>query len=288
MKLIVLLGSLSFLASQANAASSLTHAQHAPAWNGATYSANSTLQYDIDQRALASISFSGTEHVLDLGCGDGAITALIASKVPHGRVVGSDCAPAMTEFAQKTYSPQYPNISFTTSYVEDIAYQNEFDVVTSFCMLHWVSDLPTAFTKIYNAVKPGGRILLFFPVMSQKNIWRRLLRETMEKPKWKALIKNMPVESSHPDTALYFESMCKQIGFTSCTANVAVIPYTFSTIDTFKSWFKALAWIKALPDEHHDAFLNDFVERMLSHDKPATGACTVHSAYATIWAKKPL
>lgn len=269
-----------------------TPTDHAKNWSGAIYNANSSLQYDLDRAALEKITFSGTERVLDLGCGDGTITALIASKVPHGSVVGSDCAPKMIEFAQTIYASKIPNLSFATSYIEDISYENEFDIITSFCTLHWVADLPKAFAKISKALKPGGRALLFFPTSCQ-NPWRSQLADTAAQEPWAAAFEknkpaelNLPVAMSYRAYGDYLENLCKQAGFNSTDIQVDTIPYTFPTIDTFKSWFKALAWFKSVPTEHQDEFLNTLVKRMLAYSPASDGTCTMHGTYATVLAAK--
>jgi trans-aconitate 2-methyltransferase len=45
----------------------------------------------------------GDEHVLDVGCGDGKVTAEIARAVPRGSATGVDASPEMIAFAQKPF-----------------------------------------------------------------------------------------------------------------------------------------------------------------------------------------
>jgi ubiquinone/menaquinone biosynthesis C-methylase UbiE len=45
------------------------------------------------------------EHILDVGCGDGKVTAELARAVPKGSVTGIDASPEMIRFARKTFPP---------------------------------------------------------------------------------------------------------------------------------------------------------------------------------------
>jgi len=286
MKLLISLECLMLLTTLLTAKQNISTLDHAIAWNGVTYNANSSLQYNLDKVALTKITFTGSERVLDLGCGDGAITALIATKVPQGSVIGSDCAHGMIEFAQSTYASQISNLSFTTSYIENITYKNEFDVVTSFCTLHWISDLPKAFSNIYTALKPGGRTLLFFPI-AHDNIWYTQLADTVAQATWRnSFEKNKTFPINQQITNEYLRGLCKQTGFVAFDVHNGTTPYTFPTVDAFKSSFRGNTWFKAVPTKHQEEFLNDLVTRVLAYDKPIDNTCTIYHAFVTILATK--
>jgi trans-aconitate methyltransferase len=72
-------------------------------WNAADYAANSVVQQSWARELIAKLDLRGDEHVLDVGCGDGKVTAEIAQTVPRGSVIGVDASPQMIEFAQKTF-----------------------------------------------------------------------------------------------------------------------------------------------------------------------------------------
>lgn len=82
-------------------------------WNAANYAANSTVQQIWARELMARLHLRGDEHVLDVGCGDGKITAEIARAVPRGRVTGVDASEEMIFFARKTFPPKKsPNLKF--------------------------------------------------------------------------------------------------------------------------------------------------------------------------------
>ena len=57
-------------------------------WNAADYAANSVVQQTWARELIARLKLRGDEHILDVGCGDGKVTAEIARAVPRGSVTG--------------------------------------------------------------------------------------------------------------------------------------------------------------------------------------------------------
>lgn len=130
-------------------------------WDASDYRRHSSAQAGWARELLAKLSLVGTERVLDLGCGDGKITAEVARMVPDGSVVGIDKSREMIAFAAKTFpADEWPNLSFTVMDASELAFDREFDLVFSNATLHWVVDHRPVLRGIAAALKPGGRCLL--------------------------------------------------------------------------------------------------------------------------------
>ena len=56
-------------------------------WDATNYARCSALQEAMAAQVLALLEFTGRERVLDIGCGDGRITAEIATRLPHGSIL---------------------------------------------------------------------------------------------------------------------------------------------------------------------------------------------------------
>lgn len=129
--------------------------------DASTYHSNSVLQWNIASRLIDTIEWKGNERVLDVGCGDGKITALLAQKLPEGSVVGIDISQSMIDFASHKYAEiEYPNLNFQKLDAAEITFENQFDVVTSFSALHWVMDQEKALKAIHQALNPGGAVYI--------------------------------------------------------------------------------------------------------------------------------
>lgn len=82
-------------------------------WNGEDYFKNSSSQKDAATDLMKYVPIKGNETILDVGCGDGKITAEIASKYPKCSVIGLDISASMISFAQETFSQKrYHNLLF--------------------------------------------------------------------------------------------------------------------------------------------------------------------------------
>jgi len=105
--------------------------------------------------------FTGAKSILDIGCGDGKVTAFIAKLYPQCTVVGSDVSQEMIAFAMQHYPPsQYPNLSFIKKDARDLGFVDHFDRVISFNCLHWINDQKLALKSIYGSLKSGGKAFI--------------------------------------------------------------------------------------------------------------------------------
>jgi trans-aconitate 2-methyltransferase len=133
-------------------------------WNGKEYSQNSLLQeHWADKFFFQHYEFTGNEHVLDIGSGDGKLTARIAEKVSKGYVIGLDKSDSMVSFAVRNFQ-KMKNLQFILLDAQDRDfYENHpqtFDLVVSFTVLHWVKDQDTVLQGIRRVLKPGGKFYI--------------------------------------------------------------------------------------------------------------------------------
>ena len=91
------------------------------------------------------------ERILDLGCGDGRVTMrLIAA---GAKVIGIDPAADMIAAARRL------GIDARVQSVYDLAFDREFDAVFTNSVLHWVLEPHRAVSRVFAALKPGGRFV---------------------------------------------------------------------------------------------------------------------------------
>ena len=70
-------------------------------FNGERYAQASRHQKEWGSRLISGLRLRGCESILDLGCGDGALTEKLASLVPDGAVLGIDASQGMIDAARK-------------------------------------------------------------------------------------------------------------------------------------------------------------------------------------------
>ena len=130
-------------------------------WNPEDYAKNSDAQLKWAQELRKNIDLSRYRSVLDVGCGDGKITADFAATVQLSKVLGVDSSPAMIAYAANKYpTSQYSNLSFSCMDARQLEFQHEFDLIFSNATLHWV-DNHQAFLKGANStLQDGGRLII--------------------------------------------------------------------------------------------------------------------------------
>lgn len=98
--------------------------------------------------------------VLDVGCGNGAISVGIASKVsPAGRVVGMDVNPRLVEEGESAYR-DVSGLSFQVGDVYDLQFNSAFDITTASRVLQWLSNPRAALEQMIRATVTGGKVIV--------------------------------------------------------------------------------------------------------------------------------
>ena len=129
-----------------------------PAWD-ASYAANTGHHRVHDADFLATTPLTPAARVLDLGCGPGDFTRVVADLVPDGEVVGLDPQPALLAEARRLAGP---NQSFVEGPVQHLARLfpggPRFDGVMSRAAMQWVpmADHPGYLAEVRRLLRPGG------------------------------------------------------------------------------------------------------------------------------------
>jgi len=165
---------------------SASHCEHrAPIrWDAADYAANSSAQYQWGSELIAKLELVESERVLDVGCGDGKLTALMAQQVPSGAVTGIDASRQMVALAQQRWG-RVRNIAFVHADAQKLAFRHAFDTVVSNSVLHWVPDHPAVLSGVRRALRPGGRAVLQMPGMGNCDRFIEAVDRVREMPRWR-------------------------------------------------------------------------------------------------------
>ena len=110
-------------------------------WDAEEYAKNSAAQLGWAQELIAKLALKGDEFILDIGCGDGKVSAELARRVPRGGVTGIDSSLDMIQKARSAF-PATANLSFALKDAREFGFESRFDVVFSNATLHWVKDHP--------------------------------------------------------------------------------------------------------------------------------------------------
>lgn len=120
-------------------------------WDPAAYAAHAAFVPALGAPVLELLAPQPGERILDLGCGDGVLTArLLAS---GAKVTGIDADPQLAAAARGR------GIVVTEQDAHTPFGAEVFDAVFSNAALHWMRDPPTVLSNIAAALRPGGRLV---------------------------------------------------------------------------------------------------------------------------------
>ena len=128
-------------------------------WDASTYDHISQVIESWGLEILEYRKWKGDEIVLDAGCGSGTLTKILSDLVPHGRVIGIDIDPAMIKIAKAKLADS-DNIQVIQGDISEMQLQDEFDVVFSNAVLHWIPNHRKVFDRFSKILNPDGQLLV--------------------------------------------------------------------------------------------------------------------------------
>lgn len=120
-------------------------------WDPATYARNASFVADLGEPLLDLLAPCPGERILDLGCGDGRLTARLAARGVD--VVGIDASPELVAAARRL------GLDARVMNGHDLDFASEFEAVLSNAALHWMRDPDSVLRGVWRALKPGGRVV---------------------------------------------------------------------------------------------------------------------------------
>jgi SAM-dependent methyltransferase len=110
----------------------------------------------VGEQAIALMHVSSDARVLDVGCGSGWATRLLAQCASNGRVTGIDISDEMIRVARDS-SRTFPNVDFEVASAEQLPYQdNEFTHAFSMESLYYYANISKAIGEVFRVLRTGG------------------------------------------------------------------------------------------------------------------------------------
>jgi trans-aconitate 2-methyltransferase len=241
-------------------------------WDAARYAQRSQLQEAMADEVLALLALEGSESVLDIGCGDGRVTAQIATRVPRGSVVGVDSSCDMIAFAASHFTPAiHPNLRFEVADAHLLPFEQQFDLVVSFNALHWLPDQAAALRGIRAAMKSDARAQLRLVPKGERKSIEDVLEETRRSAGWADYFRDFRDPYLHL-TPEQYTALAERSGLQVGRLHTATKSWDFQSRQAFFAFglVTMVEWTRRLPESEKPAFVTDVLDRYQSvvSDRP--------------------
>ncbi|MFN2577257.1 MAG: class I SAM-dependent methyltransferase [Pyrinomonadaceae bacterium] len=155
----------------------------------------------VGEQAIARMNVGSSARVLDVGCGSGWATRLLADLAIDGRVTGIDISDEMVRVARQA-SASYSNVDFEVASAEQLPFSNdEFTHAFSMESLYYYRNIPKTLSEIHRVLKSGAMFVAVVDLYWESEATHQWIDEL-----------NVPVEllSAEDYTSLFIDA-----GFTN-------------------------------------------------------------------------
>ncbi|WP_260737746.1 class I SAM-dependent methyltransferase [Tunturiibacter lichenicola] len=133
---------------------SSTNQSNGQTWDTEAYAINGRFVATLASDVVALLAAQAGEHILDLGCGDGALTKQLAAT--GAILTGVDNSPTMLAAARQR------NLHVEQHNATALPYHQQFDAVFSNAALHWITGVSghnSVLAGVHRSLRPGGRFV---------------------------------------------------------------------------------------------------------------------------------
>ena len=201
------------------------------------YREKSLVQQKAAVKLFDLLKIGNHDVIIDIACGPGHITNWL-SKATAGKVTGIDISEGMIEQAKAMYM----EVEFRQIAIEDLDYNDEFDIAFCNSALQWFGDPDRAIAAIFNSLKRSGKLGLACPATSNWSPWfGRIISKVIEKREinpvfshWKNPWFHLPTKN---DYRLFFEKH----GFVTMFINIDHEQTDYSAEEAFNIYLSGAA-----------------------------------------------
>ena len=209
---------------------------------------------------IARIDAEAPRTVVDLGCGPGNLTALLAQRWPDAEVIGLDSSPEMIEKARADVPGVRFEVGDLREWVSDDS-GGRVDVLVSNATLQWVPGHLELLPRLVERVAPGGWLAFQVPGNFDEPS-HTIRRDIADEAKYAAHTDGVAVPDSH-DPAIYLEALAAA----GCTVDAWETTYLHvltgeDPVFTWVSGTGARPTLEALPPGLREEFESEFRARL--------------------------
>ncbi|QNK66529.1 trans-aconitate 2-methyltransferase [Variovorax sp. PAMC26660] len=167
-------------------------------WSAKQYTAFENERTRPVRDLVAAIHSKDVRLAVDLGCGPGNSTDVLAQRFPGATVTGMDSSEDMVTAARK----RLPAIGFEVSDIESWNPSQAFDVILANASLQWLPDHASLYPRLASKLAPGGSLAIQTPDNLEEPA-HRLAREVAASKRWAEKIGDVKHPARHSPAHYY-------------------------------------------------------------------------------------
>ncbi|MEJ5186308.1 MAG: methyltransferase domain-containing protein [Candidatus Geothermincolales bacterium] len=259
-------------------------------WQPDEYERSSSQQKKWGLEVIGRLRLRGDERILDVGCGDGYLTAILASRVPSGEVVGVDVSPEMIEHASRRFPRQrHPNLRFVVMDASSLSFREEFDLVFSNAALHWIPEHGPVLRGIRESLKRGGRFVAQMAGSGNAHKVAAALMRVMSRPEWAGYFRDLHVPYRFFSDDQY-RALLEENGLRPLRVALIGKDMVHQGREGMAGWIRStwLPFTQKVPEGLREEFITSVVDEYLAEFPPdGEGLVHVEAIRLEVEAEKP-
>ncbi|MTV48527.1 methyltransferase domain-containing protein [Heliobacillus mobilis] len=241
-------------------------------FDGQKYKKASGHQKEWGNKIISELNLCGTEYILDLGCGDGVLTKELADRTPKGTVLGIDASVGMINAAREL---EQRNVSFQRMDINEIRFENQFDLIFSNAALHWVKDHDNLLQRTYQALKPQGTLRFNFAGDGNCSNFFSVIKQIMTESSYREFFDDFEWPWYMPKVDDYRE-LVERSNFRDVLVWEENSDRYFKNKDEMIRWIEqpsVVPFLKYLPEDGKRGFVDEVIKRMIERTEQPDGTC---------------
>ena len=247
------------------------------------YKKASAHQRQWGRKLIGDLNLTGSERILDLGCGDGGITAELAELVADGFVLGIDASEGMIESAHKA-----GNLRFDLMDIDAINFEDEFNIVFSNATLHWVKDHSRLLANLYKSLKAEGILRFNFAGEGNCSNLFKVLNDVMKEKEYAEYFDDFDWPWYMPSVDEYQKNL-KQFGFKEAKVWSENADRYFADAEEMIRWVdqpSLVPFLKYIDKPDKQGFRDTVVEKMVKETLQNDNRCFETFRRINVFARK--
>jgi trans-aconitate methyltransferase len=244
-------------------------------WDPDRYARNARFVAELGQPVVSLLAPRAGERILDLGCGDGALTRRLVEV--GASVVGVDSS------AEQIAAAKAAGLDARVMSGEALAFDHDFDAVFSNAALHWMPRPAVVIAGVWRALRPGGRFVGEFGGHGNVQHIKTALVAALDR---RGLDGKAAVPWYFPTPDEYGGLLATQ-GFR--VRAIELIPRPTPLPGDIVAWLETFAenFTRRVPAEERKAFLNEVAAALRPHLRNAEGGWSADYVRLRFAADKP-